>query len=68
MDAEPELCITAVVYAGAMIFNNEGLTTGARTALDDLIESIQDNDDRNRYANMSMFKQLGPRWPIEYQL
>ena len=68
MVKEPDLCVSAVITQGAVIFNNTAVLETIAPYLAGLLENVQQNDDRLRYSGVRIQKQLGPRLPLRFFL
>ena len=68
LETEPDLCVSALLLGGAVIFNNSAVLEPAAAYLAGLVENIQQNDDRLRYSGVRIQRQLGPRLPLRYFL
>ena len=68
MVKEPDLCVSATIAQGAVIFNNTAVLEIMVPYLAGLLENVQQNDDRLRYSGVRIQKQLGPRLPLRFFL
>lgn len=65
---EQDLCVSAVVYQGAVTFGKVELATTMRTYVDDVIEDVQANADRVRFMGATIEKQLGPTFNVRHSV